>query len=200
MECYHAVLSLDHAIEGSLTVDGSEIGFSGGRGYIEKDWGRSFPHAHVWIQSNHFAPSGASLTASVAIIPWIRTSFPGFIVGFLLNGHLHRFATYTGARITRLEILDDHILWVVHDKRHELTIRATRSQGGLLHAPTVTEMTSRLLESLTSTVHVTLKTREGKVLFAGEGGHAGLEIGGAIQELIALWKSEDAVKRISPNR
>ena len=199
MECYHAVVSLDHAIDGSLTVNGSEVDFSGGRGYIEKDWGRSFPHAHIWIQSNHFVTPGTSLTASVAIIPWIRTSFPGFIVGFLLNRHLYRFATYTGARITRLEILDDHILWVMRDKRHDLTIRVTRSQGGLLHAPTVTAMTSRLLESLTSTVHVTLKTRGGELLFDGEGVHAGLEIGGAIQELIALWKSEDALGRGSSN-
>ncbi|MCK7537696.1 MAG: tocopherol cyclase family protein [Marinilabiliales bacterium] len=28
--------------------------FSGGRGYIEKDWGHSFPSAYVWMQSNHF--------------------------------------------------------------------------------------------------------------------------------------------------
>lgn len=198
MECYHAVVSLDHAIDGSLTVNGTEIDFSGGRGYIEKDWGRSFPHAHIWIQSNHFPAPKTSLTASVAIIPWIRTSFPGFIVGFLMNGHLYRFATYTGARITRLEVSDDQIQWAMRDKRYELVIRATRSTAGLLHAPTVTAMTDRLLESLTSKVNVILKTHGGDVLFDGEGLNAGVEIGGAIRELIALWKSDDEVKRRVP--
>ena len=190
MECYHGVLSLDHEIEGSLTVNGKEIDFSGGRGYIEKDWGRSFPLAHIWMQSNHFEAPGTSLTASVAVIPWIRTSFPGFIVGLLLDGHLYRFATYTGAKITHLEILDQEIRWARKDKQHELNLRATRSQGGLLHAPTVTEMTNRLLESLTSTVDVTLKTLGGKILFEGTGRHAGVEVGGAIEDLIALWRSE----------
>lgn len=27
--------------------------FSGGRGYIEKDWGQSFPAAWVWLQINY---------------------------------------------------------------------------------------------------------------------------------------------------
>lgn len=45
MECYHGVLSLDHEIRGAITVDGSQIDFTGGRGYIEKDWGSSFPAA-----------------------------------------------------------------------------------------------------------------------------------------------------------
>ena len=190
MECYHGVLSLDHEIEGSLEVNGRTIDFSGGRGYIEKDWGKSFPHAHVWMQSNHFKSPATSLTASVAIIPWIRTSFPGFIVGLLLNGRLYRFATYTGAKTTHLEILDRSISWTMRDKNHTLTLHATRSQGGLLHSPTVTEMTNRLLESLTSTVEVSLTTADGKPLFSGAGRNAGLEVGGAIEELIALWESE----------
>jgi tocopherol cyclase len=80
MECYHGVVSLDHVIEGSLHVNSQQIDFSGGQGYIEKDWGQAFPSAWVWFQTNHFAQPGTSLTASVAIIPWIRRSFPGFII------------------------------------------------------------------------------------------------------------------------
>jgi len=47
MECYHGVLSLDHTLRGGFTVDGQDIDWTGGRGYIEKDWGMSFPSA--WI-------------------------------------------------------------------------------------------------------------------------------------------------------
>jgi tocopherol cyclase len=194
MECYHGVLSFDHEIEGSLTVNGKEIDFTGGRGYIEKDWGKSFPLSHLWMQTNHFGRPGISLSASVAIIPWIRTSFAGFIVGLLLDGRLYRFATYTGAKITHLEILDRQISWTIRDKEHALTLRAHRSQGGLLHAPTVTEMTNRLLESLTSSVEVTLRKRTGGLVFSGTGRNAGLELGGSVEDLIALWKSERATK------
>ena len=39
---------------GSLEINGAEISFEGGKGYIEKDWGRSMPSDWIWIQSNHF--------------------------------------------------------------------------------------------------------------------------------------------------
>ncbi|WP_243392439.1 MULTISPECIES: tocopherol cyclase family protein [unclassified Mesotoga] len=30
------------------------IDLTGGKGYIEKDWGRSLPDAWIWMQSNNF--------------------------------------------------------------------------------------------------------------------------------------------------
>ena len=136
------------------------------------------------MQSNHFGPAGTSLSASVAIIPWIRTSFPGFIVGFLHDGHLYRFATYTGARISNLGVTDTDVDWIIGDKTYELSIHANRTSGGLLHAPTTSEMSQRLLESLVATVDVNLKKRSGEVIFSGTGRQAGLEIGGDVPTLV----------------
>lgn len=82
MECYHGVLSFDHSLQGKLLLNGKEMDFSGGRGYMEKDWGKSFPAAWVWFQSNHFQNQRACITASVALIPWLGNTFKGFIVGF----------------------------------------------------------------------------------------------------------------------
>ncbi len=97
MECYHGVLSFDHDMNGTLIMNGESVNFDGGRGYIEKDWGRAFPRAWVWGQSNHFDHPGTSITISVATIPWLRTSFRGFIIGLWHDRKLYRFATYTGA-------------------------------------------------------------------------------------------------------
>ena len=74
MQCYHGIVSLDHAIEGSLAINTQQIDFTGGRGYTEKDWGRSFPASWIWFQTNHFDKPGTSLMASVAIIPWFHSS------------------------------------------------------------------------------------------------------------------------------
>ena len=54
MECIHGVMSLNHTIAGSLCINGQPINFTGGKGYIERDWGSSFPKQYVWLQSNHF--------------------------------------------------------------------------------------------------------------------------------------------------
>jgi hypothetical protein len=189
MECYHGVVSLDHRITGALTVDRRRIEFTDGRGYIEKDWGSAFPEAWVWLQTNHFEEPGTSLTASVAIIPWLRNSFAGFITGLWHEGQLHRFATYTRASIERLEVLDERVTLVARDKRHRLEVYATRAEGGLLKAPTVTGMERRIAETLNAKVEVrliALEQRHPQVLFEGAGQHAGLEAVGDLTRLIEL--------------
>ncbi len=201
MECYHGVLSLDHRVDGSLTVDGQQLDFAGGRGYIEKDWGQAFPKAWIWTQSNHFAgATGTSLTASVAIIPWLRGAFPGFIAGLWHGGLLYRFATYSGAAIERLELTDTHVTWHMVGRagaahaRHRLEIVAWRAEGGLLHSPERSAMLQRVLESLTARLDVRLlaldRGRE-QVIFEGTGQHAGLEIVGPIDEIQALARRKD---------
>jgi hypothetical protein len=186
MECYHGVLSFDHRIDGCLAVDGQLIDFHGGRGYIEKDWGQSFPEAWVWFQSNHFPSPGTCITASVAIIPWVRQAFRGFIVGLVHDGLLYRFATYTGAHIEHLEIADDSVAWRVRNDRHRLHMLATRVEGGLLLGPTRLDMGKRVDETLSAMVDVHLTTLDGQVVFAGEGSYAGLEVHGNLDRLLAL--------------
>jgi len=186
MECYHGVLSLDHSIAGELRVNGQPLNMTGGRGYIEKDWGKSFPEAWIWFQTNHFELPGASLTASVAIIPWLRSSFAGFIVGLWHEGVLYRFATYTGACIEKLDISDGSVAWVISDRLHRLEMHATRTEGGLLQAPTTTDMNRRIAETLNARVETALYSLKGdcpELLFHGTGRHAGLEAVGDLARL-----------------
>jgi tocopherol cyclase len=192
MECYHGVVSLDHRISGRLSVDGVELDFTGGRGYIEKDWGQAFPKAWVWMQSNHFGQPGTSLTASLAIIPWLRGAFPGFIAGLWHDGRLYRFATYTGAVTEHLELTDTHVAWHMAGRmgmrgaRHRLEIVARRAEGGLLHSPERVVMLQRVSESLTARLDVRLLAVEGgreRVVFEATGRHAGLEIVGPVDEI-----------------
>ena len=193
MECYHGVLSFDHAISGALTADGETIDFTGGRGYIEKDWGQSFPRAWIWMQSNHFARERACITASVAVIPWRRSAFNGFIVGLWHDGALRRFATYTGARLERQEVTDDRVLLTLADREFRIEIGATRAAGGLLRSPERTAMQQRVVESLTARVWVRLtETATGRVLFEDTGEHAGLEVVG---ELPPLARAAGEAKR-----
>ncbi|MGD2206619.1 MAG: tocopherol cyclase family protein [Anaerolineae bacterium] len=192
MQTYHGVVSLDHRIGGVLRVNGQPVDFARGRGYIEKDWGRSFPAAWIWLQTNHFEEPGTSLTASVAIIPWLRGSFPGFIAGLWHEDVLYRFATYTGARIERLDIADEAVTWVIRDRRHRLEMRAIRAEGGLLQAPTMVDMGRRIAETLNARVETVLYSLEGgrsRRLFRDTGRHAGLEAVGDLARLRSMWAS-----------
>jgi tocopherol cyclase len=188
MECYHGVESLDHAVRGQLVIDDAAVDFHGGRGYIEKDWGKSFPAAYVWMQSNHFETPGTSFVGSIAIIPWLFSAFPGFIIGLLHDGRLHRFATYTRAATAHLAIDDDEVTWTVSNRRHRLAIRALRTDGGLLLGPSRERMGDRVGETMTSSIELEMTTIAGERVFAGTGRNAGLEVQGDLARLLALQR------------
>ncbi len=193
METYHGVVSLDHEIRGALTIDGRPLDFTAGRGYIEKDWGQSFPAAWIWFQTNHFEQPGTSLTASVAIIPWLWSAFPGFIVGLWHGGRLYRWATYTGGGIEQLDVGDEQVTWVIADGRHRLEMRAVRAEGSLLQAPTKLDMDRRIAETLDARVETALYAVEdgrSRVIFEGTGRHAGLEAAGDLARLRAMWAGQ----------
>ncbi len=185
MECYHGVLSLDHGLDGTLETERGSVAFGGGRGYIEKDWGRSFPAGWIWMQSNHFANTGICITASTAIIPWLGTAFPGFIVGLLVNGTLYRFATYTGATITHLSVEEHVVVWQLEDDLYQLNLVVQRAPAGELRGPSKADMGRPVAETLSASIAVQLSAREGGVpIFAGTGRHAGVEVAGDIEALL----------------
>jgi hypothetical protein len=183
MECYHGVLGFDHPIEGILRVDRVAVDFGGGRGYIEKDWGQSFPAAWVWFQSNHFEDVGTSLTASVAVIPFLGGAFRGFIVGLWHERKLHRFATYTGAKIDLLDIQPEQVHWRIVDRDRTLEMVVKKATSAPILGPTRVEMGIRVDETLQAIVEARLTTKRGEVLFEGTGRNAGLEVQGDLERL-----------------
>lgn len=183
MECFHGVVSLHHGLEGTLQMGNREIDFTGGKGYIEKDWGRSFPRAYIWMQTNHFDTTDrASLLASVAHIPWLGSYFIGFIGGFWLDGRLFRFATYTGAK-KHLEIAGDQVYLIFKNAKTELRVQACQAQGTALLSPISGEMTGKINESLQATIYTEL-LENGKRIFEGTAKTSGLEVAGQVELLL----------------
>ena len=154
--------------------------------FLDPRGGAAFPAAYVWMQTNHFDTRDTCLTASVALIPWVHSEFRGHIVGLLHRGELHRFATYTGAVTTRLEVDDDAVRWHLRSKQGSvLELTADRPRGGLLHAPVRTEMHRRVEETLDATIHLRLLDPGGRVLLDDVGTCGGLEVHGDLPRLLA---------------
>ena len=185
MECNHGILSMDHALTGELSVGEVYTCLEGGRGYVEKDWGRGFPKGYVWAQSNHFAEEGISISASVAQIPWLTGAFRGYLIGFLLRGKLHRFTTYTGASIEHIDVDKNTYRLCVRDRKYRLHLNASRSGGALLHAPYDKQMVERVAETMNSKIELRFeKVDGGEILFEGQGEHGCLEVQGDLDTII----------------
>ena len=89
MECRHGIVSMNHSLCGTVTLNGEMQDFAGGKGYIESDSGRSFPEKYTWVQCNNFAQD-CSIMVSVAKIPFYGLKFWGCICVVWLNGREYR--------------------------------------------------------------------------------------------------------------
>lgn len=176
MECYHGIVSIHHDILGQLIISGNSVDFSNGYGYIEKDWGRSFPEAWIWIQSNHFDSGDVSLMFSTAKIPWLGRYFTGFISFIRIGEKLFLFSTYTKAKIGKLNYHDNCLNIRIEDRDFNMEISVMHSDGGLLKAPKNGLMETEVLESIHAAVRVSLSDKDGRIIFEGDGSHTGLEI------------------------
>jgi tocopherol cyclase len=192
METKHGVVSMNHEVSGFIEINGTYIDFRNGKGYIEKDWGTSFPSNWIWMQSNHFEEYDRSFMFSLAKIRYIGFKFTGFL-GVLWNkGEILRFGTYTGARIRNLEITSTYVRFAIHMKKHVLIIFASKSMDDTgstrtakMMTPRVGEMSAKTMESISSTIKLSLyKLIKGKkkLIFQDTGINTGLEIMGKNQD------------------
>jgi hypothetical protein len=183
MECFHGVVSMKHAVSGSISCNGNTYDLTGGTGYIEKDWGSSFPRDYIWVQCSDFPTLEASFMLSVASIPWMGSEFTGFLCFFNTGSRLYRFATYTRAHIQHLNS-DSHSLAIrLYDRHHTLTVEIQGEQGRELVAPEHGEMKRTIKESVISRINVTLEDKNGHHIYSGEGFPAGFEQAGDISNL-----------------
>jgi hypothetical protein len=150
------------------------VDFNGGKGYIEKDWGSSFPKSYVWLQSNHFSQEG-SLFFSWAEIPALGTTFHGYIAHLYYAGEHHRFATYTrGSCNLKQTGHEVEILLTKGDCRLQIT--ASQSGGVELVAPHRGQMIHTIKEGLFGLMSFRLENPKRHLTISDRSNLAGVEL------------------------
>jgi hypothetical protein len=176
MECKHGIVSVNHNLSGRLISDYRLIDFTNGKGYIEKDWGTSFPETWLWIQANNFEDRETSFSFSVAKIPWRGKYFLGFISYLYYNRKFYNFSTYNGSKIELMRNHEDSVFLILRNKNHILKLSATKSFSGILNAPASGEMIRRIKESNDSNVSIALFNSQNEVIYTDMSQRAGIEI------------------------
>jgi len=168
MECRHGIISMNHTLHGSVTLNGEICDFTDGRGYIESDSGRSFPSGYTWVQCNDF--KNCSIVAAVARIPFYGLKFWGCICVVHLNGREYRLATYNGVKIVRCE---QGIIELKRGK-YRLIVEIDAKVGHMLPAPRFGKMSHAICESLSCPARFRFM-EENRVLFDGKSDYASYE-------------------------
>ncbi|MBN2811810.1 MAG: hypothetical protein JXP39_07950 [Spirochaetales bacterium] len=191
LECYHAVVSANHSLQGELEirlpgVPAQTWRLNEGKGYIEKDWGHSFPRDYVWMQANSFERNDLSVFVSLAAVPFKGRDFPG-IIAFVRQENLGfvTLATWNGAKVTRMNVDGTDYQVTLRRGPWELFVAARQTGASPLQAPAAGQMDRVIKETVDGHLECTL-TRGGRFVAGGSSRGAGLELGGNPNRL-AQW-------------
>jgi hypothetical protein len=117
-----------------------------GVGYLEKDWGQSFPSTWIWGQTNQWISTSsvsASLFFSFAVAPiGFGLELPGFLVIFEHNNEFYYFNTYLLSIVDDLAVNNytNSLSFTVYDLFFEYKLHVSiqfddANSGTLLYAP-----------------------------------------------------------------
>lgn len=183
MECNHGIVSMDHYVDGILFINQERFEFEDGYGYIEKDYGTSFPKRYLWFQSNTpkkdtLNHKKMSFLLSIADIPFHGFHFKGVICVLQNDKKQYRFSTYDFAKIKQMESKGNGIYMIKLKKRdYLLKIVIRNGISNSLLAPKSGNMESSVEESLQAEATITLKQQK-KTIWKQRFVSGGFEISG----------------------
>ena len=175
MECNHAILAMKTTAYGNIDINNKKIMFENGIGYIEKDWGCSFPSSYVWCQANYFKNPNTSFMLSIADIPFKLFNFTGVICVLIVDDVEYKFTTYNRCKIVEYDIIDNFLNITLKKGNYCINIYSTYNPGHKLSAPIKGKMSKDIFESISSSITITLK-KNGKIIFSDTSSNCGLEI------------------------
>lgn len=151
MQCKHEIVSMQHKLSGTLLINGEEVCFDKGLGYIEGDSGKSFPSKYCWLQSN--ICYNTSIMLAIAQIPFGLITFRGCICAVIHDKREYIFSTYNRAKI--IKYTKSNI--ILKQKRLTLEIEVSECKGAPLAAPDNGKMTRIIHECNTCQARFLLK-------------------------------------------
>lgn len=159
MQCYSQVCAVDGLARGKLDINGESVDFTGGKLYIEKNWGKSFPYSYIWVQGNSFEEGDGSVTCSIGNIPlpFPFGSFMGFLIGIYAKGRFYKFTSINKSTLS-INCESEKMVLETYNKDYFLKIEASYKQETFmnLYAPHDGNMIPIASETLNGNLNVTL--------------------------------------------
>ena len=186
MQCYSQVSVMDMDLQGSLCVNGENIDFTSGKGYIEKNWGSAFPYSWTWVQCNSFKNRKASISCSIGHIPFMISSFRGFLIGLYVEDKFYKFTTINRSTLNIIQ-KDADVIITSENRKYKLIIetKTNKSDFMLCMGPRDDKMVPLVEETLKARVNVTLIDKStSKTIFCEDGLCCGIEYGGDLRMIL----------------
>ncbi len=160
MECKHGIISLFHRCTGTMTLNDEEIVFDEDIGYIEMDYGHSFPKEYSWTHGAWVDEYENAIVAAAATIPYLKINFLGCLACILFEGKQMVLATYFGAKVK--ELSKEKI--IISQHQYRLEIECLKKNPVKLDAPLNGNLTVAIHENIVSKVQYRLFEKDKCIL------------------------------------
>lgn len=182
MQCYSQVCVVDGSTRGKLIINGEKVDFTGGKVYIEKNWGKAFPYSYIWVQGNCFKGGDGAVTCSIGHVPlpFPFKSFTGFLIGVKIKDQFFKFTTINRSDLS-INCESEKLILEASSKDYVLKVEANYNKEGFmdLYAPRDDNMIPIARETLMGNLNVLLyDKREGVIIFSDSCTSAGIEFSG----------------------
>lgn len=180
MQCYSQVCVVDGRIRGKLSINGETVDFTGGKLYIEKNWGKSFPCSYIWIQGNSFQKGNGSITCSIGDIPlpFPLRSFTGFLIGLYVKGRFYKFTSINRSTLS-INCENEKIALETYNKEYFLKVEGSYKKESFmsLYAPSGGNMIPIANETLHGNLSVSVyDNKKNCIIFNDNCSSAGIEL------------------------
>ena len=165
LPCYHSVLNTRHRVTGEIQYEKVEYTLHSETGYLEKNWGRSFPERYFWMHAVDPMDAEVSLLFSQAEIKWLGRKFIKHV------GHLHfeenkiDLRALQNCSISMAPLRKDHLSIYMRSKTLQLEIDIAIGQGVLFKGPNQGSLSKDILHHTDALIDVRLSWQDKKRQF-----------------------------------
>lgn len=174
LECYHEIVSLSHNVKGRYQINDLKYLDIQGRGYIEKDFGTSFPKSYLWCQCHTFENKNTNLFLSIATVPIGKLNIKGHIAILDFNQEEIRFATYLASK-AKYQVQEDLIIAELTSSKYRLQVTLQPNHAYELIAPKNSAMNHKMKESIETNIKIAL-FQDGKLIYQDNALGAAMEL------------------------
>lgn len=158
VECKHDVITIKTDVSGYINLEKQKIVFEHGDGYIEKNWGSSFPKEYMWLHANQFKNKELSLQFAIAKPKWIFAR-PKVHIGYVMLDNPIHFGSHRLSTV-KVRAKNDSISITIKTSKHIIHVIVNNRAPVNLMGPKKGQLQNEIAEYLNSEIELILIKRK----------------------------------------
>lgn len=156
LPCYHSVLNSCHLASGEIRHDDCHYSLVDEIGYMEKNWGTSFPESYFWLHAIDPNDTQVSLLFSHAEVKWLGEKFIRHVGHFRMDGREIDLRTLRNFSFKKIDQNTQIQIIRIESKSLKLDISIKIGKNVILKGPTNGELSRNIIHHADAIIDVNM--------------------------------------------